>query len=137
MALKQLMHLLIMGSSIRSNWNQDLKRNIFFKDLLIRTSKVTLTCVVNFLITCLVSEMLEEKERQRHYSSAILKVQKPHDVSTWVPLRNMLNVEIKLSLYVIQYTSYANCKVLKKISLRINSFTARFIQFAQIVTSVR
>ena len=58
--------------------------NVFFIDLLIRTSKVTVTCVVNFLITCLVSKILKDKERQRHYSSAILDIEKPHDVTTWV-----------------------------------------------------
>ena len=46
--------------------------------------KVTLTCVVNFLITCLVSKILKDKERQRHYSSAILDIEKPHDVTTLV-----------------------------------------------------
>ena len=58
--------------------------NIFFKSLLIRTSKVAVTFVVKFLITCLVSDTLKDKERQRHYSSAILDISKPHDVTTWV-----------------------------------------------------
>ena len=96
-----------------------------FIDLLIRTSKVTVTCVVNFLTTCLVSKILKDKERQRHYSSAILDIEKPHDVTTWVTvfllkkrLTSMLNVQIQLNLYV--YTSYVNCEVLKKISLRFN-----------------
>ena len=40
----------------------------------------------------------------------------------------MLNVEIQLHLYV--YTSYVNCEVFKKISLR---FTASFIQSSQVV----
>ena len=51
--------------------------------LLIRTLEVIVTCVVNFLITCLLL-ILKDKERQRHYSSAILDIQKPHDVTTWV-----------------------------------------------------
>ena len=42
--------------------------------------------VVNFLTTCLVSEILNDKERQRRYSSAILdtRISPPHDVTTWV-----------------------------------------------------
>ena len=60
------------------------KQQYIFFDLLIRASKVTVTCIVNFLITCLVSEILKDKERQRHYSSAILDIEKPHDVTTWV-----------------------------------------------------
>ena len=51
--------------------------------LLIKISEVAVKCVVNIFKTCLVSEIRMEKERQGHYSSAILKIRKPHDVKTW------------------------------------------------------
>ena len=38
----------------------------FFTGLLIRTFKVTVTSVVNFLITCLVSEILKDKKGKSH-----------------------------------------------------------------------
>ena len=58
--------------------------NVFFIGLLIRTFKVTVTSVVNFLITCLVSEILKGKEGQSHQPLAILHIQNVHDVTTRV-----------------------------------------------------
>ena len=42
------------------------KQQHFFTGLLIRTFKITVTSVVNFLITCLVSEILKDKRGQSH-----------------------------------------------------------------------
>ena len=58
--------------------------NIFFTALFIRTFKMTLTSLVNFLITCSVFEILKDKKGQSHQSSAILDIQKVHDVTTWI-----------------------------------------------------
>ena len=69
-----------------------LKRNsnvYFFISLL-----VPVACVVNFLITCFVSGIQKDKERQRHFSSVILDI----NVTMWViafSLKEAINKFIK------------------------------------------
>ena len=41
-----------------------------------------MTSVIIFLITCLVSKILKDKKRTK--SSAMLDIQKVHDVTTWI-----------------------------------------------------
>ena len=67
--------------------------NIFLIGLLIKTFKVTVTSVVDFLITCLVFEAMR--------GIFFLKKQ----------LTSKLNAEIQLNLHV--YTSYVNCELFK------------------------
>ena len=72
----------------------------------------------SILTTCLVSEILKNKERQKHLLSAILDIPKKYMKSqagkfilSAKQLANKLNVKIRVVLHV--YTC-VNCEVFKK-----------------------
>ena len=77
---------------------------------------MTIISVVQFLMTCLISEIVKDKKRKK---TVILYIQKQGKIlSLKKQLAKMFNVKIHLNLH--EYTSYVDYKVFKNISLRFN-----------------